>query len=382
MRIGILTLPLHINYGGILQAYALQTVLERIGHQVYIINLQKLNKKRVGYIQYCITEGKLFLKRILDKSTIRNYEYDTIRQHKIKPFIKKNIHHLTKKVYNNQEFINIVKNNNYDAIIVGSDQVWRKWGPEFASLNTFYLDGLENYPIRKIAYGVSFGKDDVDYTNDEIKRCKELVKFFSAISVREKQGKSLCKSILDVEAVQVLDPTLLLEKEEYLTFIHDVIKENGQKGLYYYILDKDEKKLEFLSSYAKEYNMKPYEQMPVMRRKDYSISINYEDYIYPSVEKWLSGFYEADVVITDSFHGTVFSILFNKPFIVLGNSERGFSRFESLLSLLGLESRIALNNSLAEIERLHNDRIDWISVNNKREMLKNESIEFLKYYLS
>lgn len=377
MRIGILTLPLHINYGGILQAYALQTVLERIGHQVYIINLQKLNKKRVGYIQYCITEGKLLIKRFLHKRDIRSYEYDTIRQHKIKPFIKKYIHHLTKKVYSNQEFINVVKNNNYDAIIVGSDQVWRKWSSKFASLNTFYLDGLENYPIRKIAYGVSFGKDEVDYTSDEIKRYKELVKSFSAISVREKQGKSLCKSILDIDAVQVLDPTLLLEKEEYLTLIHDVIKENGQKGLYYYILDKDEKKLEFLSCYAKEYNLKAYEQMPVMRRKDYSISINYEDYIYPSVEKWLSGFYEADVVITDSFHGTVFSIIFNKPFIVLGNQERGFSRFESLLSLLGLESRIAHNNSLAEINRLHNDCIDWISVNQKRKLLKSESLQFL-----
>ena len=382
MRIGILTLPLHINYGGILQAYALQTVLERMGHRVYIINLQKLNKKRVGNIQSCIKLGKLLIKRILDKRDIRNYEYDTIRQCKIKPFIKKNIHHLTKKVYSHQEFINIVQDNFFDAIIVGSDQVWRKWSSKFASLNTFYLDGLENYPIRKIAYGVSFGKDEVDYTRDEIKRCKELVKAFSAVSVREKQGKALCKSILDVEATQVLDPTLLLEKEDYFTLIHEVIQEKGQKGLYYYILDKDEKKMNFLSCYAKEYNMKPYEQMPVMRRKDYSVSINYEDYIYPSVEKWLSGFYEADVVITDSFHGTIFSILFNKPFIVLGNSERGFSRFESLLSLLGLESRIAHDYSLAEIERLHNDRIDWISVNNKREMLKNESIEFLKYNLS
>lgn len=377
MKIGILTLPLHINYGGILQAYALQTVLERMGHQVYIINLQKLNKKRVGTIQHCAKQGKLLIKRFLHQRDIRSYEYDTIRQYEIKPFIKKNIHHLTKKVYSHQELINIIQDNNYDTIIVGSDQVWRKWSSNFASLYTFYLDGLESSPIRKIAYGVSFGKDEVDYTNDEIKRCKELVKAFSAVSVRERQGKTLCKSILNVEAVQVLDPTLLLDKKDYLSLFNKIVKKQGRKELYYYILDKDEKKLDFLSCYAKEFNMKPFEQMPVMRRKDYSASLNYKDYIYPSVEKWLSGFYEADMVITDSFHGTVFSILFNKPFIVLGNQERGFSRFESLLSLLGLESRIAHNNSLAEINRLHNDCIDWGSVNNKKEMLKRESMEFL-----
>ena len=90
MKIGILTLPLHINYGGILQAYALQTVLERMGHQVYIFNLQKQNKKRVSKIQYCIKQSKLLIKRFLHKRDIRSYEYDTVRQCEIKPFIMVN----------------------------------------------------------------------------------------------------------------------------------------------------------------------------------------------------------------------------------------------------------------------------------------------------
>lgn len=101
---------------------------------------------------------------------------------------------------------------------------------------------------------------------------------------------------------------------------------------------------------------------------------------YPSVESWLQAFLGAGFVVTDSFHGTVFSILFNKPFIAIGNSGRGMARFESLLSQFGLEERLV--KSPGEVSpALLQSQINWDSVNQKRKALAEEGQAFLKSQL-
>jgi len=104
------------------------------------------------------------------------------------------------------------------------------------------------------------------------------------------------------------------------------------------------------------------------------------DYQLPSIEKWLRGIYDSKMVITDSFHGMVFCIIFNKPFWVIINKDRGAERFESLLSFLHLENRMITNES--DFDFRYNEDINWQNVNNVIEKMKIESINFLKEALT
>ena len=102
----------------------------------------------------------------------------------------------------------------------------------------------------------------------------------------------------------------------------------------------------------------------------------------PSVHQWLRGFYDADFILTDSFHGCVFSIIFNKPFVVIGNENRGLSRFISLLSLFGLEDRMIKHSNCMDVNKVLMNKIDWEDVNGRLESLKMTSFLFLKQNLS
>ena len=120
--------------------------------------------------------------------------------------------------------------------------------------------------------------------------------------------------------------------------------------------------------------------------KSFRVNSRYEDYsaplnerIQPSVEQWLRGFMDADMVVTDSFHACVFSIIFNKPFVVVGNNKRGNTRFDSLLKTFGLADRFLYD--INDIERM-NSTIDWDSVNAIIEELRNLSLNFIKLNLS
>lgn len=328
MKIGILTLPLHTNYGGILQAYALQTVLERIGHEVVVIDTpnvksapslftlaKRLVKRLLGYRVGVFSEWK------------HNRVYPIISQH-TQPFVDKYIH---RRVVNSP---NELRANEFDAIIVGSDQVWRP--KYYGKIEDAYLAFAKGWHIKRIAYAASFGTDDWEYTPEQTKTCGELLRMFDAVSVREASGVQLCKEHFGVEAQHVLDPTMLLAKEDYIRLVEtaDVPKSKGT--LLNYILDDSPEKRALIEWVAKEKGLVPFRVNS--RIEDHAAPL--EERIQPPVEQWLRGFYDAEFVVTDSFHACVFSILFGKPFVVVGNKERGMARFESLLKLFGLEDRL------------------------------------------
>ncbi len=370
MRIGILTLRLHKNYGGILQNYALSKVLEKLGHDVETINIfWDIRPKGIERI-------KVLLKRIIKKYILQK-DVDIFEEEKI---LKEDVHttvntkrfkntyiHLSKDVYivPKDDFSKI--NDYYDAIVVGSDQVWR---PRYTmGIKKYFLDFITKPNIKKLSYAASFGTETNEYTYKESAECGKLIEKFDGVSVREESAIKLITDSLKWNVLPQchIDPTLLLEPSDYL--FSGVIKKPTD-NLFVYILDIDSMKQDAISVIANFLNITPYTLLTS------GLSNNSTD-IIPPIEDWLSGIMNAKFVITDSFHGCVFSILFHKPFIVYGNSERGMARFDSLLHTFGLEDRF-INSPTQLSPSLLNAEIDWELVEKIRTKEKYRSFNYLQ----
>lgn len=338
MKIGIITLPLHINYGGILQAYALQTYLERRGHEVKVIDYNGDQSLRLSIKNMPLVYAKrIFRKLIGDPIPVfleqkLNRERALVRQNTDK-FIKRYIHrHLI------TDFSQI-KAGDFDAFVVGSDQVWRPvyFEQSFrSSICNAYLEFAESWDILRVSYAASFGVDFWEYSQEQTEICCKLLENFDAISVREDSAVHLCKQKFGVNVVHMIDPTMLLSVEDYLNLIDNANPPQSQGEILSYILDNNADKEQIVDTIS---NKTGYRIFSVIAKSDDFYS-DISNRIQPSVESWLKGFMDAKLVITDSFHACVFSILFRKPFYVIVNEGRGASRFRSLLKLFDLEDRI------------------------------------------
>lgn len=373
-KIAILTQPLKYNYGGILQAFALQKIVKDLGHEVTTIDrqLREVSSTR-KVLQYFRNETyyRITNKR---KSFFFDRQLNLIYNNTVQ-FIFRNIN-MSEYIDSTRNLKNHFHKNNYDAVIVGSDQTWRPiYSPNI--FNYFFNFLHDNTRIKKISYAASFGTDKWEFSEIETLECKKLIRQFDSISVREYSGIDLCKDYLDATAQIVLDPTLLLKKEDYISVIDaSGIDLKSVNGVFTYILDKTDNKNKIIKKTCLLLNLPVFSNQP---EEVYGVSNSNEikDYIYPSVEGWLNAFLKADFIIADSFHGIVFSIIFNKNFIAIGNKERGLSRFKSLLKLFNLEDRLVEEEGELP-ENLLFDKIDYEKVNKVLEGLRIESIHFLK----
>jgi hypothetical protein len=374
MKIGVLTMPLYNNYGGNLQAYALMTYLKKLGHEPILINVQ-LRKKAKAQLPIIIIK-RLILKYLLFRKDINWIVPEWVYKKKI-DFIEQKIHHFiqnhinpkTHPIYNEKEFKKYTKLN-CDAYIVGSDQVWRPSMFQYIEHAFFDFVDVENIPL--LSYAASFGVDTWEFSLEETEKYKYQLKKFKAVSVREDSGISLCLKYFQRDSIRVLDPTLLLAKEDYINLATSENEISTSRDLLYYILDCDEDKNELIKKTSERFNYIPFSIN--VKTTERTASIN--DRIYPSVTSWLQGFIDTKYVITDSFHGCVFSIIFNKPFIVYANKYRGMARFNSLLSIFGLESRLI--TSLKDFnDEIFSSSIDWKRINTILEKEKSISHNYL-----
>ena len=334
MRIGIYTQPLRLNYGGILQAWALQTVLMRMGHEVVtfdpypflslswkslpIVYAKRIFKKLMG------SKSAVFLEKHVNKEYINKSQY-------LRPFIETHIRRKEfKKVLELQQ-------SDYDLLIAGSDQVWRpKYNTSYGrTIYNAFFDFAENWNVKRIAYAASFGTDEWEYNEKQTLRCSRLASLFSAISVREISGINLCKKYLGVDATHVLDPTMLLNREDYDEIIQYGVGTQVPSGnLLCYLLDNRLETETLIAEVARTKGLTPF------KTNFANNSATTDGQVQPPVEQWLRNFKEADFVVTDSFHACVFSIIFRKPFVAIANKKRGVSRFESLLAAFHLEDNL------------------------------------------
>lgn len=373
MKIAILTLRLFKNYGGILQNYALSTFLRQNGYDVKTINIVWAYQL-TGVRKYCIWLKRLIKNILRCKWTPLDQEKilqtnERIAAKQISVFKKEHIP-LTEKVYYlpGADFSNI--NNEYDVIIVGSDQVWR---PKYTlGIKKYFLDFADDR-IKKIAYAVSFGTDENEYSFKESQVCGKLIQRFDTVSVREESAISLMHDKLhwNVNAIQTLDPTMLLDISDYKSLVGQITDNNK---IFVYILDNNASKQALVEKAEKTLGIECFTITPEGMN-------NESAYVMPPVESWLKALLESKFIITDSFHGCVFSILFNKPFYVYGNKSRGKSRFESILKTFNLLNRYVDEDISIESLEFKNN-IDWNVVNHflneKRQISKHFLLESLK----
>lgn len=369
MKIALIIFRIGPSHGSILQTYALTRTLEKMGHDVSIIDRQM----PIDFFSASIT----ILKRIGSKILGRHKgpvfyfeEYPPQMMSNLDAFVNKELKKRRFLRARTERQLSKIVDQDYDVYIIGSDQVWR---PKFVyNIYYYYLDFLpSDNRAKRIAYAPSFGVDFWEYTEEQTKKCKELAKLFNAISVREYTGVHLCEKYLGVSAEHVLDPTMLLTQSDYEALIS---QDSNAKENYiaYSVLDDSERSKEILNQISSCLNL------PLKRiNRDPKSPINNERYIEPGIETWLSGIRDASFVITDSFHATVFSIIFHRPFFTINNTMRGSSRFESLLEMVGLKNRIIYDvNDISTNDISTN--LNWNDVDGRISKMRLKSVKYLK----
>ena len=366
MNIALVIFRLGPSHGSILQTYALTRTLEKMGHEVTIIDRQWPIK---------IKNYMGMIKRVI--SHIRNHsfscsdfyvsEFPPVLMKKLNTFIRGN---LGEQIITIREEGDLRKIgfDNYEAYIVGSDQTWR---PKYVyNVLNYFLDFVpKERTVKRIAYAPSFGTAEWEYSIDVEPKARGLVQRFDAVSVREDAGVEMCWKHFGVNAIHVLDPTMLLTEKDYEKFVERI---DCDKYIGYNLLDFSREKLDFINSIKKRLKM-PSRQLISMgdnsKRKIH-------EKVAPSIEEWLTGIANSEFLIVDSFHATVFAIIFHKDFITIANTARGLSRFTSLLKMVGLENRLVTDLDKFDFTILNID-IDWSRVDENIQKMRKVSMDFL-----
>lgn len=366
MKIAILTYPLHSNFGFLMQAYAMQSFLRKLGHDPYTINIVPPKTPLKNKIKQTIKDIIFSIKGVPGCRAFRYWptsEQQAYMDKNTWDFLNANLK-LTNRLKSFKELYNF-NVEDYDAFIVGSDQVWRY--AYLDQITSFYFDFVPDH-IKRMSYAASFGIANLDYPRCQKDSCKNLIGKFNVVTVRETEGVQICKDEFGVEATKVLDPVFLLNKNDYAELAEKGKNHSNKKFLFYYLLDPTAEKIAYIESIASENN---YDIVNIKPSSFHLLGPKHiKDLIYPSVCDFLSGFYNADYVVTDSFHGTAFSILLNKQFTVFPNVNRGNSRLTSILFTFGLQDRIYTENH--DYKKI----IEYNKVNSiiSEEIIKSESI--------
>jgi Polysaccharide pyruvyl transferase len=370
MRIATLTLPLWNNYGGIIQAYALRRTLESLGFSATFIDLRR---RPISMRDMLVRKLKKFVKKnILRRKDITVYPDDKQIEFismNTRNFVESKIWPKTGIIYFDE--LNEL-NSQFDGFVVGSDQVWR---PEYAPrISTYFLDFVLDGKAR-LAYSASFGTSEWKHQEEIRAYCAELLGKFDGVSVRENSAVSLVKTMFGMDSVQVCDPTLLISQADYIALASSGMSSSSRgNGIFEYVLDSSQCKIDVLSRLKQ---ISPLDSFSILPKKfDFDFSSEPDCYVYPPIEDWLRAFNECEFVFTDSFHGCVFSLIFNKPFLVVGNYERGLARFDSLLSKFGLHHRLVFSPDDVTTS-LISDEIDWQQVNKTISEEKAMALDFI-----
>ena len=344
-KIAIITMNGNNNYGNKLQHYAVQETLKKYGFEVSTLAFWNYNK-----YEFLL---KNFVK-ILTKKRYRNFKR-----------FDKRIKYSKSIFYKNKKY---KISDNFDYYVVGSDQVWNS---TISSFRTFYLLDFVPENKKKISFSASFGTDYIE--NKYLKAFQDNLQKFNKISVREVAGYNLINQILGRDDVEVLvDPTMLLTTDEWNKVIKKPNEYNGEKYILNYFLgDISNEKNNFINEIAKKYDCKI---INLLNPSDPYYSSG------PSEFLWLEK--NATLICTDSFHSTVFSIIYNKPFIVFERQQKGLkninSRIDTLLKTFKLENRWYDSQKMNTNYLEHNYTEAYKILNNERK----KSANFLRDALS
>ncbi len=365
MKVGILT---HYykseNYGGNLQAWALCRIIGKLGHEVEQISLDRTKgkgmvrffKRTVRKIQACFKNKKI-------KNNLK------IRKKAFWEFNDGEIPH--SKAYTEKNIYKCI--DNYDAFVTGSDQVWHP----LACCDAYLLKFVPSAKI-KMSYSASIA---CDILSEEYKQTlSKALEDYRAISVREENAKELVGALTNKEVVRSLDPTLLLTKDEWDEISVPVNIEGNY--IFCYFLGDDEAQRDLITNYAREKGLKIV-TLPHLLGAYRSCDENFGDYkLYDACPKmFVSLIKNAKCVFTDSFHTTVFSLIFEKEHFVF--SRKGYegmgSRIYTLTQMFDTQDHFCDTEEKMTLEYINDlSSIDYSKQNIKYEQAKTESLEYLK----
>lgn len=365
MKMSIITLHCVKNYGSVLQTYATQEYFKNMGLEVEVIDFRRddlqdpyfyVNKgvKKIG------SGNKKKIKKFIYKSISKK-----VADRKIKVFggfLDRYIN-ISEKVYLSEKDISD-NPPSADIYCVGSDQMWNK-ECNHGIVRPFFLTFAPE-DKKRMSFASSFGRKSLD--EDEIVVTRKMLQKFDAISVREDSGLKILQDLGIENGVHILDPTLCLTGKEWSKLCERKLAPR-KPYLLIYELGSNSLLKDCAKKIAKEKGLK------IIRIGiGFSQVIKGHTTLFPEVDKWLSLFKYADYIITDSFHGTAFSINFNKQFHVV--YPRNFStRLQSALGLFKLENRVAKNTGAFKIS---NTPINYEVVNAILAQERNKSKEFAK----
>lgn len=363
--VGIITFHNSYNCGSMLQSYALQKVLNKLGVKNEIIDFSNDGQKSV----YSIFSKNNNIKNILKNILILPYKRRIERNYFSYELFKNENFCLTKDKYGSIEDL---KKIDYKIVVTGSDQVW----------NITIEDGDDAYFLpwvkkgKKVAYSPSFGSKNIMKYSDNIEKYKKFLLDFNYISIRENNGKKWIYDLTGQVADVLLDPTLLLNREDY----EDIVSTKlvlPSKFIFYYSPGFDHEINRLVKKIAKKYDL----PIIAFNSKNFYIKLmNLQQFTLPEIENpstYLQLISKATIVITTSFHGTIFSSIFKKCFWTIKNG----GMFESDDRVLTLTTNLDLNDRLIDIK--FDENFDYLCKKNydqydtNLEQLRKKSLNYL-----
>ena len=379
MKVAILSLPLSFNVGGILQQYALKVAIQELGHEVLILSRRR-NRTFISLLLAKLKWKAISLIPLLGKAP----------ENKIlgvESFKRRYLRERAADAYSSSRLRKQVLRFKCNSVIVGSDQVWNsKYSPD---LLDYFLGFCNDIPLRKISYAASFGHASLSAPTDTIALLSKQLQLFDFVSVRENSAIQFCSKNLNRQSVALMpDPTVLLTKDHYANLVKSarLIPPTKNPYIFIYSLDVNPEIIKIAKDLQEttKYDIVFFDKGTASAIKS---SLQYQSIDFPSesvkptVESWLGCISNAQLVLTDSFHGSLFSCIFNTPFYTIGNHNRGMDRFVTLLSMLGL-NELMINSEFVQSPLGPPSNIDWKSVNTLLDKLRSKGSEFLSTVLS
>lgn len=367
-KVGLVTCFLN-NYGACLQAYALSRVIKELGNECTILKYtEPTGYYRNTFTNWLKNSSAYNFFRSIDPKYKKTYKFDKIRRKNFDRF-RKDFLPLSREEYSSYSMLE--SEMQYDAYVCGSDQIWN---PTFyGKCNPAYYLKFVPDGIPKISYAPSIGLSDIpaQYTED----FKNYLKRFDAVSVREANAVELVNKYAECEAKWVLDPTMLLNGEKW----SEITTENTFKNPYIfcYLFGKHDHYRSAIENIRKQTGY----DVVIIPFSERDLARDYRQVYKAGPIEFISLIKNAEYVLTDSFHATVFSILFGKPFYTLlrnsdGEIESMNSRIYSLLSMVGKEERCVAKTQAADFQVT--PITDYQTVYQKLDEMRNESVEFLR----
>jgi len=347
LKVGILTFHDEPNYGAFLQTYGLSEAIKSLGYDVEIIDLRINKAYKYNFIVKFLSPA------------IRYFIFETVR----KKYLKR-----TEKIYHSSKEL-LETPPEFDIYVLGSDQVWNK--DITTELKYSYFFDFVNDTKTRFSYASSFGMNEWDFDNAETSTIKRLLGKFSSIAVRESTAVSLCKNNCNLDTTLVVDPALLIS--DYSKLTGRIIQK--PKSMVCFKFTKGDSFYNFLREFKAKNNYK----VSILAK---TLPVNgLSNIALPTVGQWIKSIAEAEIVLTDSYHALIFSIIYKKQFIVLPANIKNFNRLSELLSDLNLTDRIF--NSYNEVleDSRWKSKIDYQKVDKLLTTKVDDSLSYLKQQL-